>query len=128
MKILFLISIFCFSHFSFFSYAEEQVKVEPIGTIETDPVIQIKREEYQLDWKYRAGEYLIYDCERSHYACVSKDGQNNCLEERKFALESKSDKYPCTPLKKFDDKKSCIQKGYQLVDVNAIKRFCFPKK
>lgn len=83
--------------------------------------------DFQIDWKYKAGEYLIYDCERSHYACVNLDGFNNCSEERNFAIEKKSAFYPCAPFKKFADKKSCVEKNYKVVDVGAIKRFCYPK-
>lgn len=83
--------------------------------------------DYQIDWKYKAGEYLIFDCERSHFACVNSDGDDNCREERNFAMEKRAGRYPCAPLKKFKDKKSCIEKSYQLVDLNALKRFCYPK-
>lgn len=83
--------------------------------------------DYQIDWKYKAGEYLIFDCERSHFACVNIDGDDNCREERKFAMEKMASSYPCAPLKKFKDKKSCVEKSYQLVDLNALKRFCYPK-
>ncbi|MGZ3808359.1 MAG: hypothetical protein ACXVCE_09750 [Bacteriovorax sp.] len=85
------------------------------------------KSDYQIDWKYQAGNYLIYDCERGHYACVSKDGDENCREERNFAIEKKATSYPCAPLKKFADKKLCVQENYKVVDRNAIKRFCYPK-
>jgi hypothetical protein len=82
---------------------------------------------YQIDWQYVAGEYLIYDCQRSHYACVNKDGSQNCKEERTFAIETKAKSYPCVPLKKFETKSACVGKQYKLVDIEAKKRFCFPK-
>lgn len=85
-----------------------------------------KKEDYPLDWKYAAGEYLIYDCERSHYACVNKDGQDNCREERNFAREKKLDRYPCAPLKKFQSKKLCVEENYRVQDLGAKKRFCYP--
>lgn len=82
---------------------------------------------YPIDWKYQAGEFFIFDCERNHYACVNADGFANCREERNFAAEKKLSSYPCAPLKKFADKKSCMLKNYEIVDIMAIKRFCFPK-
>lgn len=95
---------------------------QPVAEAPAGPKI-----DYQIDWKYKAGEYLIFDCERSHFACVNSDGDDNCREERNFAMEKRASRYPCAPLKKFKDKKSCIEKSYQLVDLNALKRFCYPK-
>ena len=83
--------------------------------------------DYEINWKYKAGEYLIYDCERRHYACVNHEGNSNCLEERNFAIKKKLNNYPCAPLAKFDDKKSCVEKNYKIVDIDAPKRFCYPK-
>ena len=83
--------------------------------------------DYRIDWTYHGGEYLIYDCSRAHYACVDLEGQNNCVEERKFALQMNARIYPCAPLKKFSHKKLCVLKNYEVVDLNAVKRFCYPK-
>lgn len=83
--------------------------------------------DYPIDLKYKAGSYLIYDCKRSHYACVDKDGHSSCKEERAFAIQTKEKALPCAPLKKFDDKKSCVLKQYEVVAINAAKRFCYPK-
>lgn len=86
-----------------------------------------KNSEYNVDWKYLAGEYLIYDCERQHYVCVNVTGNENCEEERKYAIEKKLEIYPCAPLQKFADKKSCVLKDYEVVDRMAARRFCYPK-
>lgn len=86
-----------------------------------------RAENFQMDWKYTGGKYLIFDCERSHYACVNKEGQDNCLEERKYALEIKAKSYPCAPLRVFSDQVACIKESYKIVDIGANKRFCFPK-
>lgn len=83
-------------------------------------------ENYPIDWKYKAGEYFIFDCERGHYACVDNDGQDNCREERKFAREKKLPQYPCAPLKRFASKKECVEENYKIQDIGAIKRFCYP--
>ena len=87
----------------------------------------VAQEEYQLDWKYRAGQYLIYDCDRGHYACINKTGLDNCVEERNYAIAIKAKSLKCAPLKNFTNKKECIEKSYKLVDIGAIKRFCYPK-
>lgn len=86
-----------------------------------------KRIDYQINWKYRAGRYLLFDCERKHYACVDEDGNDKCSEEREFALSKKAPSYPCAPLQKFKDKATCLKKNYAIVDLNAIRRFCYPK-
>ena len=92
-----------------------------------DTFIQPRNFDYKIDWKYNAGEYLIYDCERRNYACVNMEGNANCIEERNFAIETKESSYPCAPLAKFSDKKSCVLKNYKIVDINALRRFCYPK-
>ncbi|MFA6237545.1 MAG: hypothetical protein WC635_09485 [Bacteriovorax sp.] len=86
-----------------------------------------QRVDYQIDWKYKSGNYLIFDCERSHYACVTKDGDDNCREERNFAIEKKLPTYPCAPLRKFTTKATCMIKNYEVVDTQALRRFCYPK-
>lgn len=85
-----------------------------------------RKTDYQINWKYKGGEYLIFDCERDHYACVNADGFQNCQEERNFAIEIKAPKYPCVAFKKYDSKKLCVVKNYEVVERNVLKRFCYP--
>lgn len=87
---------------------------------------EILKSDYQIDLKYNAGEYLIYDCLKKHYACVDKDSNKNCLDERQEALVLKGPLLPCSPLKKFDDKVACVKGHYKAVDSMALKRFCYP--
>lgn len=84
-------------------------------------------ENFPIDWKYHAGEFFIFDCERGHYACVDREGNGNCIEERNFAREKKLPHYPCAPLKKFPSKKECIEENYKIQDIGAQKRFCYPR-
>ena len=84
-------------------------------------------DDYRIDWKYNAGEYFVFDCERDHYACVSLEGNENCAQERAFAIEKKVGFYPCAPLIKFATKKACLLRSYEIVDLNSPKRFCYPK-
>jgi hypothetical protein len=91
---------------------------------------QFKRDDragYKIDRKYYGGEYLIYNCEVSNFACVDLPSFQKCTDERKLALENKRAVLPCAPLKKFKDKISCVQKNYELVHLNAVKGFCLPK-
>jgi hypothetical protein len=109
----FLVALFMLHFFSAFS-AEEKAA-------------DYKKSDYQIDWQYKAGEYLIYDCEFEHYACVNEDGDKTCRDDRAEAMEKKRPKYPCAPLKKFADKKACVLESYKIVDRNTIRRFCYPK-
>lgn len=90
-------------------------------------VSEERKSSYKIDWKYTAGSYFIFDCERLHFACVDLDGHNNCSEERKFAVGKKAPRYPCAPLGKFSDKKTCVLKSYEIIDYNPTRRFCYPK-
>jgi hypothetical protein len=89
--------------------------------------IESSRGAYKIDTRYFAGKYLIYDCERKHYACVDLAGHSKCKEMRQSSIENKSKLYPCAPLSAFDDKKSCVEKSYNLVELNTAKRFCYPQ-
>ncbi len=111
MRILSLIFIFNFCISSAFAENNEE----------------FKNSNYPIDWKYKAGEYLIYDCERSYYACVDKEGQETCKKERNAALENKSKDLKCASLKKFQNKKSCVIENYNVLYRNAFRRFCYPK-
>lgn len=111
MKILVLVSIL-FSSVSLYSAEDSE---------------EYKKTDYQINWKYKAGEYLIYDCERGYYACVDKDANESCLKDRNLALEKKEKNLKCAPLKKFQNKKSCVIEDYKVVDINAFRRFCYVK-
>ena len=103
------------------------ISMNSFAETEAEKYAQSRKTDYKIDWKYNAGEYFIYDCERKNYACVNLEGNTNCLEERNFAIEKKETSYPCAPLGKFNDKKSCVEKSYKIVDINALRRFCYPK-
>jgi len=89
--------------------------------------IESSRSVYKIDSKYFAGKYLIYDCEKKHYACVDLAGSQRCKELRISAIASNAQVYPCAPLSAFPDKKSCVEKNYKFVESNAKKSFCYPK-
>jgi len=84
--------------------------------------------EYPMDGRYKAGDNLIYDCARKHYACVNKDGWELCQNNREESIEKKQKEYACAPLKQFAENDKCILKNYQVEESNAWKKFCFPKK
>jgi hypothetical protein len=92
-----------------------------------DEPIQDPKAGFKIDRKYYGGEYLIYNCEKGHFACVDSSSFLNCKNGRKLALENKKLILPCAPLEKFKDKILCVQKNYELVHLNAVKGFCSPK-
>ena len=110
MKWLFLIFLSC----KVFAQSGNDVIASPKGV-------------YRIDGNYLAGKYLIYDCEKKHYACVDSDGNSRCKELRSDAIASKAQIYPCAPLSAYADKKSCVEKNYKFIESNANKRFCYPK-
>lgn len=117
MKLLICLFVILFSSVLIAQVAPEMTAEE---------LAENKKSDFKIDWKYMAGEYLIFDCERNHYACVNVSGFDNCQEERNFAIGKKLAAYPCAPLKKFPNKKSCVLKNYETVDILALKRFCYP--
>jgi hypothetical protein len=93
---------------------------------EPEKIIESKVNDYKIDLKYIAGEYLLYDCEKRHYACVSVVSFLNCKEDRKSEIKAKAKGFSCAPLEKFASKKICLEKSYKIVYLNAPKRFCYP--
>lgn len=83
--------------------------------------------DYPINGRYRAGEYLIYDCYLGYYACVDDDGFQACQDLRTEAMEKKREVYPCAPLKKFMNKRNCLYENYNQIERPALKRFCYPK-
>ena len=82
-------------------------------------------ENYPLNWKYRGGSNLIYDCINKYYACVNEISSDRCHEERAKAIENKLDKYPCAVLKSFAKKEDCLRKNYEVLNANTVKKFCY---
>lgn len=92
-----------------------------------DEELSNKLSNYQIDSRYKAGEYLIYQCEFEYYACVDADANQKCLEKREEEKTKKHKSYTCAPLKKFQNKKACLVSNYEVVESNAKKRFCYPE-
>nr|BDT28042.1 hypothetical protein BHI3_15080 [Bacteriovorax sp. HI3] len=109
---------------------EEKVEIPVLGKPANpadDDDLSYRKSHYQIDSRYKAGEYLIYQCEFQYYTCVDKDGWESCQEKRSVDKEKKRSPYSCAPLKKFPSKKKCLEENYQVVESNAKKRFCYPK-
>lgn len=104
--------------------AEVEKKPDATGT---DNELLLKKMNYQINNKYKAGMFLIYDCKGEYYACVDGDGNENCRESRDASIAKKDGRYPCAPLKKYENVQECLVKNYEVIESLALKRFCFPK-
>ena len=85
------------------------------------------KSEYQINAQYKAGAYLIYNCEGKYYACVDKDAFDKCSEKRKDSIDKKKESYSCAPLKQFENKTICSQQNYNVVGNVLRQRFCNPR-
>lgn|GEM_PF-770529 len=84
-----------------------------------------RRQEFRINSDYRAGRFLIYDCELQNFICVTEDSMKNCEEKRKKAIEKGAYFYPCAPLKEFISKQICLYKNYEVMKREAEKKFCY---
>ena len=55
---------------------------------------------------------------------MSDAGRTECDSDRKRAIDDKLTQYPCAVLKSFATKKECLEKNYEVVNINAFKRYC----
>lgn len=84
-----------------------------------------RRQEFRINSDYRAGRFLIYDCEIQNFICVTEDSMKNCEEKRKKAFDKGAYFYPCAPLKEFISKQICLYKNYEVLKREAEKKFCY---
>ena len=118
-KILFMIFLLSFK------ILPAQESVDPDAG--KDPDVVKRRMEYRINDRYKAGEYLIYDCFAKYYACVNEDSFTACKEKRSEREKLKESAYRCAPLKKFKDKKECLEANYDVIERITLQRFCYPK-
>ena len=107
-----------------------QIRAEEDATslalpVENKPVL--RNTNYQINKKYKAGAYLIYDCKSEYYTCVDDEGFKECRKDRDVSINKKLKHYPCAPLKAFLSVEACLVKNYEVIESLAFKRFCFPK-
>ncbi|MBC7714477.1 MAG: hypothetical protein H7177_14120 [Rhizobacter sp.] len=92
-----------------------------------DAELTHKKANYPINDYYKAGNFLIYNCENDYYVCVDEDAFKLCGDKRKEAIDKKLKYYPCAPLNKFPTKAKCGEKNYEVIESLAKKRFCYPK-
>lgn len=107
-----------------------QIHAEEAAVVAAKPaedLLEVRKSNYQMNARYKAGPFLIYDCQGEYYACVDKDGSEKCREDRDASINKKEKRYPCSPLKTFENKEACLVKNYEVIESLALKRFCYPK-
>ncbi|MCO4795378.1 MAG: hypothetical protein KC493_16785 [Bacteriovoracaceae bacterium] len=87
-----------------------------------------KQQEYRLSLKWRRGEYLIYDCRKRHFACVSKNSSKRCRKERDESFRSNDTVLKCAPLKKYKEVVDCEKDQKKFIDKITNKKFCLNYK
>ena len=73
---------------------------------------------------YRRGNYLIFDCEDQHFACVDDMSFKRCQEWRQKAIDKIEEYMPCAPLKRYDSIEACDKDHYQYIYKSIPKKFC----
>lgn len=71
-------------------------------------------EEVLLNSSFRRGEYLVYECELKHFACINKESLENCKTPS------------CLNIKKFKDQPECFQAQYKAMQKSNMSRYCKP--
>jgi len=71
------------------------------------------------------GKFLIYDCEKKHWACVAEEHFNDCKKNREEDLQKADNPYhSCAVFISFSKTKSCNQRILFLTSNNYGNRFC----
>lgn len=78
----------------------------------------------QISQKYYDGPFLIYDCEKSHWACVDKDGKVDCDKARDFAKINFRKNLACVVFKEFKSRKDCELFQQKKVNNPGGKEYC----
>lgn len=80
---------------------------------------------FALSDTYVSGPYLVYDCSRKHWACVSEENFNDCKFQRNEDLEYREKlTHSCSPISLFPSFQSCNQRKLFLTTHNHGQRFC----
>lgn len=86
--------------------------------------IEYQGETKQISKKYYDGQFLIFDCGKSHWTCVDEDGFKECKKDRDLAGKDYRRNLVCMPFKEFKTKKECEHFQQKKVNNPEGKRFC----
>lgn len=86
--------------------------------------IDRSKQEPRLSNKWFRGNYLVYDCDDGHFACVNENSFIKCENQRTERIEEKDPQLGCAPLKKFKTQKNCFEVQYKKLHNQLPKVFC----
>ncbi len=81
-------------------------------------------EEVYITNEFRRGEFLIYNCDLKHFACVNKDSFKLCANKRRNSKEFKQKGQSCRPIRSFKDQASCFTAQYKVSQKTSMENFC----
>lgn len=126
--VVFKIILGIFLIFSAEAQEKPQVKsqVKSQDEVQEEKLDDIARskEEPRISNKWFRGNYLIYDCDDQHFACVNEISYLRCENQRNERTEEREPKLGCAPLKKFKTQKECFKVQYQKQHNQIPKTFC----
>jgi hypothetical protein len=70
-------------------------------------------EEVKINYKYREGEYLVYDCQDKYFVCVHEEDFKECEKKRADDIRRERAWMRCAPFKGFKDEKACQKLLYK---------------
>jgi hypothetical protein len=75
--------------------------------------------------EYESGKFLIYNCEKKHWACVSEENFKDCEKSRQNDFKNiENPIHTCATLNVFSRKASCEQRILFMTTHNHGTRFC----
>lgn len=87
--------------------------------------LQWERSHPAISPKYFRGNFLIYDCEGMHFACVEEKNFLACKDKRENLIIQGEEKLPCAPFREYPTYGQCIKMQYELMHKGKPQAFCF---
>ncbi len=88
---------------------------------------ELKKPRYAIERissEYFSGKHLIYDCYGRFYACVDEVSFDLCQRRREWGVDNYIENLPCSPIKKYDNTKFCLDELQVLVHAPRTLEFC----
>ncbi len=82
----------------------------------SDVVLENETDSFYITPHYFNGSYLIYDCRKGHFACVSEFNFKECQQYSKVDIAEENNYLRCIPFKVFELKKECLVKLIDLTN------------
>ncbi len=97
------------------------------GTTYINPLDRVYWERLHpaISLKYLRGNFLIYDCESQHFACVEEGNFMACKEKRQNLLLKGEERLPCAAIREYPTYSLCIKRQYELMHNGVPPALCF---